>query len=81
MARTKVCGVAEPPCIKTLLPDFMILTASSAVIKFGIFMWLFLLTLISDYSIIYDKKLNKIPAAMADPMTPETLGAMACINK
>lgn len=30
---------------------------------------------------VYSKKLNKIPAATADPITPETFGAMACISK
>ena len=29
----------------------------------------------------YPKKLNKIPAAMAEPITPATLGAMACISR
>ncbi len=31
--------------------------------------------------VYYIKKLNKIPAATAEPITPETLGAIACINK
>lgn len=29
----------------------------------------------------YIKKLNRIPAATADPITPETLGAIACISR
>lgn len=29
----------------------------------------------------YLKKLQRNPAAMADPITPETLGAAACISK
>ena len=29
----------------------------------------------------YNKKLSKIPAATAEPITPETLGAMACISR
>jgi|GEM_PF-3131839 len=29
----------------------------------------------------YIKKLSKIPAATAEPITPATLGAMACISR
>ncbi len=30
---------------------------------------------------IYPNKLNKTPAATAEPITPATFGPMACINK
>lgn len=29
----------------------------------------------------YDKKLSKIPAAIALPITPDTLAAMACMSR
>jgi hypothetical protein len=33
------------------------------------------------FLLFYRRRLNKIPAATAEPITPDTLGAMACINK
>ena len=39
-----------------------------------------LLIFLKKYS-LYARKLNKIPAATAEPITPATFGPMACISK
>ena len=35
----------------------------------------------TNYWRLYTKKPSNIPAAMAEPITPATLGPMACINR
>lgn len=36
---------------------------------------------IFPFGIFYIRKLSSVPAATAEPITPATLGAMACISK